>query len=81
MEWEITFMVRGSDLEPQSLFISLLCLSSCSRHSSDFAVSVGLDGGGAAMGSTHTVAHHCCGCHKLPSLAGMIKLHPKDSLP
>lgn len=25
-EWKITFMVRGSGLQPQSLVISLLCL-------------------------------------------------------
>lgn len=42
-EWKITFMVRGSGLEPQSLVVSLLCFSSSSRHNSDFAVSVGLD--------------------------------------
>lgn len=32
------------------------------------------------MGSTHAVGYSC-GYHKLPSLAGMIKLHPEDPLP
>lgn len=42
MEYECTFMEKGSDLRPQSLVISLFGSSGPSKHSSYLMVSAGL---------------------------------------
>ena len=86
MEYEITFMVRGSDLQPKSLVISLLSSSCPSKHSSCLTASVGLVPALWIIARQQQAAlphagHQSCGDHKLPSLAGMINCIPKTLSP
>lgn len=77
MECEITFMVRGSDLQPKSPVISLLSSSGPSKHSSYLTASVGLVPAlriiaRQQQATLPLAGHQSCGYYKLSLLAGMI---------